>query len=375
MLKKTIMWLLFVNGASALAADCDNFLNFSGDVDATRAEFQKQPQQMSWQWFRCLNQPVNANAREWEMLKPTSQVYLSDGAKPLPYAQRTVTPAEVITQATTLGMDTSKVFHDLDAKLQVDGLPLEMGGASPPATTAQFVRYQLLMNAGTFDYVVKQAVYNVNGQEALTSALDFPANAWELKTSWLWVGNNQTYLRLLIKDKYEIANGYYKDSDGTYKVGYVALSGMHIINKLFEEWVWITFENRNNPKYTITNGFPATPMVNTTGPTAAAKVQNAIFQQANPTLSEYELIGVQWGFGKGPQLLASSQMESAFQSRSSCIACHQTAAYSADDGYYNFAHKENGGILYPIEETPTSAFTNYNMLDFVWSLKRASWSR
>ena len=79
--------------------------------------------------------------------------------------------------------------------------------------------------------------------------------------------------------------------------------------------------------------------------------------------------------GGAPKLLANSQLESAFQSQSSCLACHDTAAYSEKKGYFNFALPQQDGIVYPTEPLPDSAFAGYNKLDFVWSLKRAQWKR
>ncbi len=360
---------------AAYADQCDNFLRFGNDIEQTRTHFQQTPEKIAWQWFVCLNQEQGGRIRYWEQLLPTSRVYLKNGATPEPFDSQWSAPQAVLDQAKAMGMDVSRVFHNLDADLQVDGLPLEMGGDSPKTPSATFVRYQLLMSEDTFNYIVDKKVYNVNGQAALTAPLKFPSSAWELKTSWLWIGDNKPFLSLLKNDQYYIINAYYLDQNGQYQAGYAALSGMHVINKLFDDWVWITFENQNNHKYTIDNQMPANPMVNITGPTPDAKVQNSSFQREYPMLGEYELIGVQYRFDGEPKLLASSQMESAFQSRSSCIDCHHTAAYSKEDGYYNFAHKEQGGILYPIDKTPDSAFAGYQMLDFVWSLKRAQWRR
>jgi hypothetical protein len=114
-------------------------------------------------------------------------------------------------------------------------------------------------------------------------------------------------------------------------------------------------------------------MTNSTGPTAAAKPVNASFQANNPTLSKYELIGVE--YKPIQQVLANSQLESAFQNTSSCLACHSTAAYSNNDGYFNFALNQGGGIVYPTAPLPASDFNGYKKLDFVWSLKRAQWQR
>lgn len=359
---------------SANDFNCNNFLQFGGDINKTRAEFLQSPETLTWNWFVCLNQPAAAGSpnREWESMKPSDQVYLSNGAKPAPYNTPVPPPDAVMTQAKNLGMDLNRTFHNLNATQQVDGMILEMGGAVPTAQIGKPVRFQLLMGEGTFDYIVQRQVYNVNGQAALTSNLEFPSIAWELKASWLWIGSDATYKQTLENDGYYIAQAYYLQ-DGQYQVGYAALSGLHVINKLNPDWVWTTFENRNNSKYTVTHSIPSAPMTNSTGPTTAAKPVNTEFQAKYAGLSQYELIGVQ--SKTNPTLLANSQLESAFQSQSSCFACHDTAAYSAQKGYFNFALKEQGGIVYPTAPLPDSAFAGYNKLDFVWSLKRAQWQR
>ncbi|MGE1173019.1 hypothetical protein [Pseudomonas sp. BW7P1] len=355
--------------------DCNQFLKFGTDITKTRAAFQQSPETMAWNWFVCLNQPSAAQTsnRVWETMKPSDQVYLPDGAAPGPYASNAPLPADVTRQATTLGMDLNRTFHNINAVQQVDGLALHMGGSVPVSQKGNPVRFQLLMGQDTFDYIVARNVYNMNGQNALAGDLDFPATAWELKAAWLWIGSDTTYRQTLANDGYYIGQAYYQQDDGTYQVGYAALSGLHVVNKLDANWVWTTFENVNNSKYTVTNAPTPTPMTNTTGPTPAAKPVNASFQAGNPSLSKYELIGVE--FQPVTQVLANSQLESAFQNTSSCLACHGTAAYSNDKGYFNFAIKQGGGIVYPTTPLPPSDFDGYKKLDFVWSLKRAQWQR
>ena len=361
--------------AQAEAFDCNNFLDFGGDLSKARAELTQSPETLSWNWFACLNQPAaNGLDRVWETLKPSDQVYLKNGAAPGAYSQNVPPPQAVLDAATAQGMNLNRAFHNLNAVQQVDGLILEMGGtAVPEQERGKPVRFQLLMSEGTFDYIVDQKVYNVNGQAALTGNLSFPSNAWELKAGWLWIGNDTAFKTALENDKYYIAQAWYQDTDGSYKVGYAALSALHVINKLVSGWVWTTFENRNNPKYTVTNAIPPTPMTNSTGPTTAAQPVNSEFQGIYANLSQYELIGTQ--LQTSPTLLANSQLESAFQSQSSCFACHDTAAYSKDKGYFNFALKQQDGIVYPTSLVPESEFAGYNRLDFVWSLKRAQWQR
>ncbi len=338
--------------------DCSNFLQFGADINKTRTAFAQSPETMAWNWFACLNQPSTAQSSNlvWETMKPSDQVYLPDGAPPGAYDTSAPLPAEVVTQAKAQGMNLSRAFHNLNATQQVDGLILQMGGAVPDAQQGNPVRFQLLMGKDTFDYIVKNQVYNVNGQAALANDLNFPPTAWELKAAWLWIGSDTTYRQTLVNDGYYIAQAYYQQ-DGKYQVGYAALSGLHVVNKLDSNWVWTTFENINNSKYTVTNAPTPAPMTNTTGPTPAAKPVNVSFQANNPSLSKYELIGVE--FQPITQVLANSQLESAFQNTSSCLACHSTAAYSNDDGYFNFALNKGDGIVYPTAPLPASDFDGY----------------
>lgn len=356
--------------------DCTNFLSFGGNLDATRTLFTQGPETLSWNWFNCLNQPAASGSpdRVWETMKPSDQVYLPKGATPLPYGQSPALPDKVQELANKQGMNMNRVFHNLNAVQQVDGLILEMGGtAVPEAQRGQPVRFQLLMGEDTFNYIVAQGVYNMNGQAALTSDLDFPPDAWELKAGWYWIGTDAAFQKTLETDGYYIAQAYYLDDKGTYQVGYAALSALHVINKLNPNWVWTTFENVNNSKYTVTNDIPPKPMTNSTGPTTAAQPVNSQFQGWYANLKSYELIGTQ--SETNPTLLANSQLESAFQSQSSCFACHGTAAYSKTKGYFNFALNEQDGIVYPTQPLPAADFTGYQKLDFVWSLKRAQWKK
>jgi hypothetical protein len=353
--------------------DCSNFLTFGPSVDATRKAFSQSPETMAWNWFVCLNQSdARGYNRQWELFKPSDQVYLANGANPGSYDSRMKLPGEVIRQAQALGLNSNRLLHNLNAVQQVDGLSLEMGGAVPAAQQGHVVRFQLLMSKDTYDYIVNNNVYNMNGQDALTSNLNFPATAWELKAAWLWIGTDMDYKKKLESDGYYVAQAYYSIGTG-YKVGYAALSGLHVVNKLDSSWVWTTFENVNNSKYTVTKGHPSKPMKNHTGPTSAAIPVNAQFQTNNPALSKYELIGVE--YKPITQVLANSQLESAFQDTSSCLACHGSAAYSKNDGYFNFAIPTQGGLTYPTTPLPDKDFTGYKKLDFVWSLKRAQWQR
>jgi hypothetical protein len=334
------------------------------------------PEDLAWAWFIALNTPLTGpQPKTWEGWRQTSAVYLADGSKPLPWGQLPPVPPAVIAQAQQQGLDTTLPFHNLDSVLQVDGLALR-------DTFRQDVRYQLLMNRDTFQYIYDQGLYNVNGQDALARAggrADFPNTAFELKTSWIWIGADQARYDQL-KDKFYIVNAYYAVVDGSgkptgiYRVGRAAMSGMHIISKLIPQWLWTTFQNVADDQFTeAKNELPMSPAAK-----AANDKYRPLLQTIGSIFANYQLWGAQWQFvdaNKNPVLLANSQIESAFQSSSSCITCHSTASYSAADGYFNIAKQQNGGITYYTGEPPLDKLKGYALLDFVWSLKRAQWLR
>jgi len=337
--------------------------------------------EIAWQMFLQLNTPLTGNAPKlWESWRQTSSVYLPDGGQPAPWGQEPPPPQLVIDKAKTAGLDLSLPFHNLDSDVQSDGLALRDRFEQ---NSDQNVRYQILMNQDTFQYIVTTKIYNMNGQQALAQSntpANFPWSAFEIKTSWIWIGTNQDILNQL-QGKYYIVNAYYEQFDsrgkstGVYQVGRAALSGMHIITKPVPQWFWVTFENVYDAQYTFAHN--ELPMSDST------KQANAIYQPAlknqGSIFANYQLTGTQWQFldpsSGQPILLANSQIETAFQRSSSCATCHSTSSYSVKDGYFNMVKEQDGGITYYTGNPPTDKMTGYDSLDFVWSLKRAQWQR
>src|SRR6185295_3027801 len=144
----------------------------------------------AWQLFVYLNEPLTGSAQKyWENnYRQTSTVYLPTGCQPPPWGTVQSPPPDVIKTATSMPrwVDPIQVWHNLDTHIQVDGLVLL-------DTWKQDVRYQLLMNQPTFDYIVQRGFYNVDGQEKAaqnSQPADFPSASFELKTSWIWIGTD-----------------------------------------------------------------------------------------------------------------------------------------------------------------------------------------
>jgi hypothetical protein len=332
--------------------------------------------EVAWSWFLWLNMPLTGDGpKTWESWRPSSTVYLPNGQQPPGWGQTPAPPAPVIAQAQKLGLNTNLPFHNLDSNVQSDGLALR-------DKFNQSVRYQILMNQGAFTYIVNNGIYNVNGQQTMAQAnkpTDFPPTAFELKTSWIWIGTDPNIFNQL-NGKYYIVNAYYALVDGSgkpnglYKVGRAALTGMHIISKPVPQWFWTTFQNVYDAQYTqATNKLPIAPAVAQTNQKYRTQLKSM-----GSIFANYQLMGTQSQFvddaGK-PLLLANSQIETAFQRSSSCVTCHAVASYSATNGYFTIVKQQNGGITYYTGNPPTDQMKGYNPLDFVWSLKRAQWQR
>src|SRR4029079_17016669 len=219
--------------------------------------------------------------------------------------------------------------------------------------------------------------YNVDGQEAAArqgSPANFPAESYELKTSWISLATDAARCAQLT-GKYYIANTYFQqfDRDGRpagWAVGYAALAGMHIINKSQKDWVWITFENVHNAEYTAAHlELPIPPDVQ-----AANQTHQSWLSGQSSVFANYQLDGVQTLFVEAsnpavPTLLANSTIESAFQTQSSCITCHHLASIKPDGEYFNLAYTQNGNLNYYVGEPPPLG--QFLFLDYVWSMKRA----
>jgi hypothetical protein len=349
--------------------DLDKIQKMVADPEASQRAAAADRGTFAWQLFVNLNSPLTGrDAKNWETnYRDTNMVFLKNGCPPPPWGP-TQTPAAALEQAKSLPNwgPNSQTLHTLDMinKFQVSGLVLK-------DKWNQAVLYQILMNQPAFEYIVQRGFYNVEGQEQAAKdnkPADFPTRAFELKTSWIWIGADFDKFQSL-NGKYYIVPAYYENivngqSKG-FVVGYAALSGMHIINKGQPKWIWITFENVNNPEFTQVKLELPVPEY--------ARQANQIFQQQLQALgsvfANYQLDGVQMDFND-PTLLANSNIESAFQSQSSCMTCHALATIKPNGARFNLVNNQGGNVGYYTGNPPD--LSGYTSLDFVWSMKRAS---
>jgi len=122
---------------------------------------------------------------------------------------------------------------------------------------------QVMVNHEEFDYLVKNELYNLDGQEAFSkkptdNQVDFPSDdaaagkhgAIEIKLAWKEIGPNDdksrfftTHVKVVISEPYKPGQ-----TQPETKVIEAGLVGMHIAmrTRSSPEWIWATFEQIDN---------------------------------------------------------------------------------------------------------------------------------
>lgn len=280
------------------------------------------PDKFAWDLFIKLNHPADLtkgrgipdNTKKigspglvvWETWKlARTEVFLPDGAKPSPWDA----PAP-LAPSPPQRFEPSKLKI---LKAIALGLPEPGEGVGPLLDPAELTN-ESRMNRPTFEFVVDNELYNVEGQEAFQRdgrKIDFPIDSMEIKGSWKELGASGSVSTAIM-------NRYHTADVGGKVYGLV---GFHIITKDLPNWFWATFEHVDNPPPEIgdvdRSSYPRTPSGSPLPPILkGTKWEN------------YRLRGTQVDFtdSRGnPTVLGNTQIEQGFQATSSCISCHANA--------------------------------------------------
>jgi len=280
------------------------------------------PDKFAWDLFIRLNHPADLTKGRgipdatkkigdpglvvWETWKlARTEVFLPGGVKPSPWDA--VAPLAPSPQQR---FEPSKLKV---LKAMALGLPEPSEGVGPLVDPVELTNESRL-NRATFEFVVNNELYNVEGQEAFQNdgrKIDFPIEAMEIKGSWKELGASRSVRK-------EVLNKYHTADVGGKVYGLV---GLHIITKDVPNWFWATFEHVDNPPPEIgdvdRSGYPRTAGGSPLPPSLkGTKWEN------------YRLRGTQVDFtdSKGnPTILGNTQIEQGFQATSSCISCHANA--------------------------------------------------
>ena len=321
----------------------------------------------------------------WETMKNSTEIYRAQGATPQPWATIDEFP-DGVTPPTTeqlqqqFGPTNSPWLHFLITSRMIDGQQIV-------DANNQVLWYEVRCNQDYFNYVTagKYPLYNLEGQEsARTDAsftFNFPAEAMEFKATWRILGPKDD------DTKYWTAYGAYYDATNTLQYAKIGLTALHIISHLQPDWIWMTFEQADNPSATFQYflGEPGSAVgPNLTANPVAIPVNKELQVIAKGTKwQNYRVIG--WQYDEvdedgQPVVLANSNLETYFSKTSSCMSCHGMANIGPPDNRrLNMWQTDESGIQGRIGainfEEIVSAMgldpTQYKQMDYVWSLRQA----
>jgi hypothetical protein len=308
----------------------------------------------------------------WETWKYGGEVFLKNGSRPPNWDDLSTpgspirpkvfdVPKSMLIEAIHRGMSIEDAMNPMKLlDVERDGVFTKGGG-------------ETRMNKATFDFILDNKLYNIEGQEQLFTKvssgmqkpLSFPTNSIEIKAMWIPLSADD------LKPGGKGAHFHQAKDANNVTYGLVAL---HIITKEVPNWFWCTFRQTEGPA-------PQIPSVDTFGRPSALNGTKWAF---------YELSGTQTDFVNSigrSELLSDPHIEAGFE-RSSCISCHALSSIGAP-GNLPFGDRlafvnlpslppqgtnDLGDLGTPIGSPRSSMFIDlsgkqkYIQLDFVFSL-------
>jgi hypothetical protein len=370
------------------------------------------PDRFAWKLFLDINRPALAGKRGeadpakkigdpgktvWETWKlARTEVFLPNGEKPQGWDA-----AEPLAPTPKQRFEPPK--REILRRMAL-GLPDPGEGSAPLLDPdPRELTNETRMNKETFEFVVNNKLYFVEGQEKVLAdgtIMDFPKEAREIKGAWKILGASGAVPKATL-DRYHTA-----EVGGTV----YGLVGLHIITKDLPNWFWATFEHVDNPPPEFADidrsGYPARFPGSDNPMPLPPELKGTKWEN-------YRLRGTQVDF-TDPRgaitLLANTQIEGGFQMSSSCITCHALATIGEPMKVPPGTFVPPAGIvsknshrlsifatLIPVPRDPMSPARNdpalifgmvgrpdsmhffkggtgqrrYAQLDFLWSLRRA----
>ncbi len=327
-------------------------------TDAERHLAINDPDKFAWLLFERINHQVPGDPAGrvlWETWALADDVFADPDNAP-------VWAGAAAPQRSTSDFDT----EPLQRKLRRLRLQKESPGLAPQFSLPHALNEanETRLNRDTFDFVVGNDLYNIEGQEAFfdnNQPIEFPLDAKEIKAQWRKIDDSDVA-------KFHTAKS--TNADGSTQLW--GLTSLHITTKDLPNWFWCTFEHKDNP------GREAV---------IPDRDSHGLPQSLNGTKwANYVLRGSQTDFvtpiGQ-TTLLASSQIEAGFQDTSSCITCHARASIgsrplgqSPPASRLSVFEASGGSVGIPeanwfIDTSTQPPTRRFLQTDFVWSLFRA----
>ena len=344
------------------------------------------PDRYAWDLFRAINWPADTTRLVadttlqlgdpgwvvWQTWKTGPEVYLADGTEPKAWLDK------------DFGLRSSKNFQQFSIKARMPDISAD----------STFGLEEVVLNQSTFDYVVNNKLYNINGQLAFylsDQVMKFPVESMELKVKWRKITatgfDSARY-------HWQYITTFYKNKISRDMYGLVSI---HITSKVLGKWFWATFEHIDNrgQRHPGDDGWllPSRDRFACNLPPYNCE-QAPVNIGLEGTKWEYFLLrGTQTDYndenGKA-SLLANSNVERGFQLSSSCITCHSFASmgpvirdtmqrvdFLPSSPLLSLPGPLFGGKGY-VGTPDTSLFRLKDgqlmkSTDFAWSLSEASW--
>lgn len=350
------------------------------------------PDKFAWNLFSEINQPAKADVANgpvvWETWILARDVFQNPNLAP-------EWPSETVDR--TIDRLEAQPLQQVIFEMQRAGEDAPIPTAVQGQSRAQRVDPGVIqrhgnetrMNRDTFDFIVANDLYFIEGQERFFNSgkkIDFPIPAREIKAQWRRLDDPSSHAR------YHTAQ---VNNRGTIETW--GLTALHITTKDLPNWFWATFEHKDNEG--IEGVVPSKDSfgVAPTGEPSAALLQLFRDNNLGSKWQNYVLRGTQVDFVDSigrPTILANSQVERGFQSTSSCITCHARASIGPKpDQEFDTENPQNpndasrlsvfesdepllGSIGIPnpawfVDTTTTPVARKFTQLDFVWSMFRA----
>jgi hypothetical protein len=234
---------------------------FGQEDDAKVLEAHRLFGTLAWQAFLALNWPAddqgrpdlkrglgeNNQWRMWDYWRPASTIFKPDGSRPAPWTSD---------RAPSEGLRGLANRHPVGA---ISGANGSFEAFTGPLVDqhGKWVRFEIRVNHEEFDYIVKNELYNQDGQASFSqkdsdNRVDFPVNqgtrhgAIEIKLAWKELAPTDDSSRFYTHD----VDVTPLEPDSKPKRIHVGLVGMHIAmrTKSAPEWIWSTFEQIDNAR-------------------------------------------------------------------------------------------------------------------------------
>lgn len=282
------------------------------------------PDAFIWKVFVDINQPADLSKGRgipditkhigddapvlWQTWMTTQEVFLDGGKTPPAWNAETKLMPSFISPARKQMFRSPRkldlIFPD------ASGFKFLEAGSPPPAETSESA-----MNKDAFEFIVKNDLYYLEGQEKFHATglpINLPTESKEIKSAWKLlspISIDKISEVEIKKFKSRFHTTTLNHEEKSYLYG---LTAMHITTKDLPNWLWATFEHEDNPLPELSDN-------DRVGQPSEFK---------GTKWEHYRLRGTQTDFTDStgqPTLLANTQIEQGFQQSSSCITCHSRA--------------------------------------------------